>query len=132
MIPSAEWATLATSSLPTLAGFSVASYAVFFAVLSADEREALKAPEPTLGGRSPLLMLVSSVSHAVLMQISALLLAIVYLSCPLTLSDIDVLYSYVFALPISGFGLFLTVYAVVLILAPMISIFRIMSIQAKS
>ncbi|MDW9488830.1 hypothetical protein GOC72_28425 [Sinorhizobium medicae] len=124
------WVELAIPVLPTLAGFSIAAYAVFFSVLSEGERAKLQKPSARLNGRAPLLILASSVSHAVFVQISAILVAIIFSAKPFpTPRGYDWVAEYVnYAL--SLFGLFLTVYGIILILAAVLSIFRILHIKS--
>lgn len=126
-----KWTDLARSILPTLAGFSIAAYAIFFAVLDERARNALRAPAPELGNRSPLLILASSISHAVFIQISALLTAVVFPSKPLPyVRDLGVAND-ITNLVASFIGLFLTIYGVVLVLAAVLSIFRILEIRTR-
>ena len=77
-----SWSASAQAILPNLAGFSVAAFAIIFAILDARARRALRAPAPSLGGRSPLLVLVSSVTHSVVVQILALLFAFSFAAKP--------------------------------------------------
>lgn len=124
-----NWAETALAVLPTLAGFSIAAYAVYFSVLAEAERKALQAPDDTLGGRSPLLVLASSVSHAVFVQVIAILLAIVFQAKPFpTLQGFEQ-WARVTNNVLSFGGLFLTIYGITLILASVFSIFRILHIK---
>jgi hypothetical protein len=125
-----NWVETALAVLPTLAGFSIAAYAVYFSVLSENERRALQAPDKALGGRSPLLVLASTVSHAVFVQVVAILLAIVFQSKPLPTFEGFELWAKVTNNSISFVGLFLTIYGITLILAAVFSIFRILHIKA--
>lgn len=125
------WADLAKSVLPTLSGFSIAAYAIFFAVLDESTRGALRAPSPALGDRSPLLIIASAISHAVVVQITGLLLAIAFIAKPLpTLSCMAEIARLANAI-YSATGLFLTMYGIVLILASILSIFRILEIRSR-
>jgi hypothetical protein len=126
-----KWADLAKSILPTLAGFSIAAYAIFFAVLDERARNALRAPAPELGNRSPLLILASSISHAVFIQICALLLAVVFPAKPFPFVLCFGEWNKAVNLIVSFSGLFLTVYGVVLVLAAVLSIFRIFEIRTR-
>ncbi len=125
------WTSTALSVLPTLAGFSIAAYAIFFSVLNEREREALSKPEPNLNGRAPLLVLASSVSHAVVVQILAILIAIVFESKPAP--DIECIKKYlkIAEMPVSFAGLFITIYGILMVLASVLSIFRILTIKAN-
>lgn len=126
-----KWADLAKSILPTLAGFSIAAYAIFFAVLDERARNALRAPAEELGNRSPLLILASSISHAVFIQILALLTAIVFPAKPFPYISCFGKINGAFSLLVSFGGLFLTVYGIVLVLAAVLSIFRILEIRTR-
>ncbi|MCZ4108706.1 hypothetical protein O3U67_11485 [Brevundimonas diminuta] len=128
-VPGESWPDLAKDILPQLAGFSVAAYALFFAVLDERSRKALREPAEQLGGRSPLLILASSISHAVIVQIVAVLVALVYLSKPLLTcsDDLAVVVNYSFG----SLGLFLLIYGVTLVLAAVLSIFKILEIEAR-
>lgn len=126
-----SWVDFAKVTLPVLAGFSVAAYAIFFAILDEKARVALLAPEPTLGNKSPLLVLASSISHAVVVQVLGLICALVYSAKPFPvvegLSDWAVRVDYV----LSSIGLFITAYALVLVVASILSIFRILEIRSR-
>ncbi|HBF30010.1 hypothetical protein [Rhizobium sp.] len=126
-----NWADTALAILPTLAGFSIAAYAVYFSVLSDKERTALLAPDETLGGRSPLLILASSVSHTVFIQVIAILLAIVFQSKPFPTLEGFEKWAKIINNSISFGGLFLTVYGITLVLAAVFSIFRILHIKTR-
>lgn len=126
-----QWVNLAIPVLPTLAGFSIAAYAVFFSVLSEGERAKLQKPNEKLNGRAPLLILASSVSHAVFIQITALLTAIIFSAKPFPTPSGFSLQARYINYSISLFGLFLTLYGIVLILASVLSIFRILHIKSS-
>lgn len=132
LIVNEQWAETARSVLPTLAGFSIAAYAIFFAVLDERARNALRAPAPELGNRSPLLILASSISHAVLVQIFALVLAIVFPAKPFPYVECLAQPSRALNLAVSAIGVFSTLYGVVLILAAVLSIFRILEIRTRA
>lgn len=125
------WSSLATSILPTLAGFSIAAYAIFFAVLDERAKRALSAPAEELNNRSPLLILASSICHAVVVQVLALLSGIVYTYTDIKLPSCLAEYAWYVKITFSAFGLFLTIYGVVLILASILSIFKILEITTR-
>ncbi len=126
-----EWTDIARSVLPTLAGFSIAAYALFFAVLDERAREALRAPSAELDNRSPLLILASSISHAVFVQVTALIIAIVFPTKPFPVLNCFIDAASWANYVVSFLGLFLMVYGVVLILAAVLSIFRILEIRSR-
>lgn len=130
-ILSGEWVVFAQAALPTLAGFSIAAYAVFFAVLDEKARLALKAPASALGGRSPILILASAVSHTVVVQLAALLFSLVFKSRPFPMLPGWEQAADVTNVLAAFFGAFLTVYGVTLVLASVLSIFRILEIGTK-
>lgn len=125
-----KWADTSLQVLPTLAGFSIAAYAVYFSVLSEKDREALMLPEPTLDYRSPFLILVSGISHAVFMQICGILTAMIFAAkpfpTPVGFSEL----AKVVNIGISLVGMFLSSYGIILIVASVFSIFRILHIKA--
>lgn len=129
-VPSESWTDLSKDILPQLAGFSVAAYALFFAVLDERSRKALREPAEQLGGRSPLLILASSISHAVIVQIIAVLVSLVYSSKPFPTCSAEL--GRVVNLSFGAFGLFLLVYGVTLVLAAVLSIFKILEIEARA
>jgi hypothetical protein len=122
------WFAVAQSILPTLAGFSIASFAILFAILDSRARQALRAPSAELGGRSPLLVLASSVTHAVVVQVCALLFSIIFASKPFPRLEGLETTATVVTLIASGFGLLLLLYAVVLVLATVLTVFKILEI----
>ncbi|AVA21358.1 hypothetical protein [Rhizobium sp. NXC24] len=125
------WVQLAFPILPTLAGFSIAAYAVYFSVLSEKERAALQKPDPKLNNRSPLLILASAVSHAVFVQVAGILLAIVFNAKPFPTPTGYADWARYTNVVISLIGLFLTIYGILLILASVLSIFRILYIKTN-
>lgn len=126
-----EWAEKALDILPTLAGFTIAAYAVIFSVLDEKSRKTLGSPEPLLGGRSPLLMLISSISHGIIVQVMAIISALIFLSKPFPTP----IGCEKFALTVNistGFaGLFLLNYGIFLIIASIMSIYRLLEIRSR-
>jgi hypothetical protein len=128
---SGKWVDFALPILPSLAGFAIAAYAVYFAVLTEEDRRRLLRPNSRLGGRRPFLVLVSGVSHAVFVQILGILVAIVYIAKPFpTLSGLEIEAKY-FNIVLSSAGLFFTVYGIILILGSVLSLFRVLIIKAN-
>ena len=126
-----EWAITALQVLPTLAGFSIAAYAVYFSVLSENDREALLPPEPAMGNRSPFLILVSGISHAVFMQTCGIILAMIFVAKPFPTPAGLASFASTFNIAVSFIGSFLSTYGIILVVASVFSIFRILSIKAK-
>ncbi len=125
-----RWPDMSKDMLPQLAGFSVAAYALFFAVLDEKTRNALRAPSEKLGGRSPLLILASSISHAVIVQIVSVISALIYSSKPFP--SIDPALSEVVNMAAGAGGMFLLAYGIVLVIAAVLSIFKILEIEANA
>ena len=127
-----EWTSIALAVLPTLAAFSIAAYALIFAVLDREAMAALAPPAESLGGRSPLLMLASTISHAVIVQVSGILYAIIYKSRPIP-ELLDVKFSAESANIVFGMiGLTLFIYGVSLVAAAALSIFRLLQLRASA
>ena len=129
---SGKWTDIGISVLPSLAGFSIAAFAIFFSVLDDKARSALRAPSASLGNRSPLLVLASSISHAVLVQILALLATIVIIARPIPVFQNVLWLEHWIRVIASSFGLFLLIYGISLVLAAVLSIFRILDITTRS
>ncbi len=129
MTQDGSWVPLSLSVLPSIAGFSVAAYALIFAVLDRDALNVLSPPSAELGGRSPILMVASSISHAVIVQITALLYAFVFQAKPFN-------YSFPSVSPgaanvgWSALGLVMTIYGIMLVLGATVSVFRLLTIRA--
>jgi hypothetical protein len=115
-----------------LAGFSVAAYALFFAILDEHARDLLRAPAPTLGNRSPLLILASSVSHAVLVQILAVFVSLIYQAKPFPYCAEFESFGHAVNAAVSCAGLFLFVYGILLVVASVLSIFRVLEISTRA
>ena len=126
-----QWATLSQSMLPTLAGFTIAAFAILFAVLDEKSRRSLMAPEQTLQGRSPFLMLGSSIAHAVVIQMVTVIYSVLYTSKPIPtpqcLDTAAAAVNYVLGL-VGTLGL---MYSLCLVPAAILSIFKIMELRAK-
>lgn len=123
-----SWSSAAQAILPNLAGFSIAAFAILFAILDARARRALRAPAEKLGGRSPLLVLASSVTHSVVVQIFALLFAFSFVAKPFPTVPGYECAAVVVTLAFSAVGLLIFLYAVVLVLATVLTIFKILEI----
>jgi hypothetical protein len=128
-VPEQKWPDIAKDVLPQLAGFSVAAYALFFAVMDENTRNALKRPSDKLGGRSPLLILASSISHAVIVQIAAVVIAFIYAAKPFSSCDPQI--TLTVNMIAGSVGLFALIYGVILVLAAVLSIFRILEIESR-
>jgi len=125
-----SWANISQSILPTLAGFSIASFAILFAILDSRARQALRAPAPELQGRSPLLVLAGSVTHAVVVQVAALLFSMVFASKPFPCIHGLEMWASLCTAVLSGLGLLLLLYGVVLVLATVLTVFKMLEIAS--
>lgn len=67
------WKDFAIGTIPSLAGFTIAAFAIFLAVLSDGQRSALL--KIRSGNFSPLVKLSSSIIHALIVQVLTLILA---------------------------------------------------------
>lgn len=132
MIQSEDWANLSKSILPTLAGFSVAAYAIVFSVLDERSRTLLLAPSQKLGGRSPLLILASSISHAAIIQGSGVIYAIIYSTKPIPTLPGWEKYAIATNVTFSTIGLFTLLYGMTLIIGSLLSVFRLLEIRSRS
>jgi len=124
-----KWLALAQSILPTLAGFSIAAYALFFAVLSERDRGILRNPVDRLKGRAPLLVMASTVSHSAIVQIVGLIFALVFSAKPLpTIAGMEWA-ARITNTACSFLGIFIMYYSINLIVANIITIFTIIELK---
>lgn len=134
-----EWIDLSQSILPTLSGFSIAAYALFFAVLDKEDQKKLFSPLPELGNRAPLMILAASITHAVIVQLFSILYSVVFMSFPLLAAPLIVSgRAEAWERPFEFIGLFLSsvgslafFYSVCLIAACVLSIFRLLEIKSR-
>lgn len=124
-----KWVAIAQSILPTLAGFSIAAYALFFAVLSEKERGILRNPVDGLNGRSPLLVMASTVSHSAMVQITGLIFSLVFSAKPLPTIEGFEQAAEITNMICSFSGMFLLYYGVNLIVANILTIFTIIELK---
>ncbi|MGR3591147.1 MAG: hypothetical protein ACU0BO_04150 [Limimaricola soesokkakensis] len=129
-ITSEKWPNHAISILPALAGFSIAAFALYFAILDRESQELLRRPAEQLGGRRPILVLASSIAHALFVQLVALLYAVLFMSAPLEVIKIHSPTHYeAIRTTISSIGQFLTYYGISLVIAAILSIYRTICIR---
>jgi hypothetical protein len=135
---SGGWEKHTIGIMPSLTGFSIASFAIVFAVLKPEQVSVLLKKRE--GETAPLLRLFASITHAIIIQVSSILIAYVR-----TVSDLDWALSKTgtqlncFA-PLfewldwftSSLGLFFTLYGIVLLLSLAIIIFQITKSVANS
>jgi hypothetical protein len=139
------WVDIALSVMPSLTGFTIAAFAIIFAILDAELLKKLMVPDGK--GHSPISTIASSIGHAVFIQVTALILAIAFKA-----SDLNGLLNFVEQLIrcnnyspdvflkfvglttnfVSGIGLLFTFYGVILVLAAILSIVRMQLIVANA
>lgn len=140
-----EWADKALSVMPSLTGFTIAAFAIIFAILEPEMLRKLMAADGS--GRSPIAGIAASIGHAVFIQVSAMVLAISSKLVDL-FTVIGIIadwflskgYSPVIFLRVvdwlelffSATGLFFTYYGVMLVLAAILSIVRMQLIVADA
>lgn len=122
-----KWSTFATQGMPALIGFSIAAFAIFFSVLDVDSRIALGKPEPRLNQRRPILIIFSSVVHSIIVQSFTLIFALIYEFKPFRVyvGGVDPIQWNLFW---DFIGISFTFYSILLIVAAVVSIFRMMEI----
>lgn len=140
-----EWADRALSVMPSLTGFTIAAFAIIFAILAPGMLRTLMATDDD--GHSPIAEISASIGHAVFIQVSAMILAIAS-----KLIDLNTLIETIsnwacsngyslsmllfamdwLALFFSAAGLFFTYYGVMLVLAAILSIVRMQLIVADA
>ncbi|WP_146176333.1 hypothetical protein [Rhodovulum kholense] len=140
-----EWAGKAVSVMPSLTGFTIAAFAIIFAILDPGILRKLTATDGE--GRSPIAEIATSIGHAVFIQVSAMIIAIssnlVDLTRPIEYvaswacskgysSVIFLLTMDRLASLFSALGLFFTYYGVMLVLAAILSIVRMQLIVADA
>lgn len=128
-VGSEAWVDTTKVVLPALTAFTVAAFAILFAILNDIDREALSYPEKELDGRTPLLMIATPILHAALIQIAAITYAVVFSSKPFpvffglveTANVINVIFSWV--------GCLLMIYGILLLVGSVLSVYRIIGIK---
>lgn len=133
-----EWSDVTTSVMPSITGFTIAAFALIFAVLSPEQIKLLYPSEND--EKSPLLGIMSSIVHAVVVQALSLILASMV---KFTDWSGTFIYKIIISFPclnniicflhktIAVLGIFLTIYGLILVLAAVLSIFRMSSIASR-
>lgn len=132
-----EWSGIALGVMPSLTGFTIAAFALIFAILAPSMLKLLIAPDKA--GQSPISSIAAAIGHAVFIQVTAMVLAISVKSIDLDYFidfmvkiiqcagySPNILLYIVYSIKIiaSYIGLFCTYYGVLLILAAILSIVR--------
>lgn len=133
------WQDKTLSIVPSLMGFSIASFAVILSVLNATQTPKLLYGKD--GRPSAILRIASLVAHAVIIQFAALSTALIYSfmhnttavhidDTVYTMCGINAIVS---AIPatVRIVGTFLTVYGILLVVASALSVFRIFHIISQ-
>lgn len=140
-----SWAKVALSIFPSLAGFTIAAFAIIFAILDESMLKALMKSDDE--GKSPISAIASAIGHAVFIQVAAIILAVgfntvdaasfielveIVASC----TELDPKKAVAFLewtkSSLSALGLLLTYYGALLVLAAVLSIVRMQIIVSDS
>ena len=128
------WENLSISIMPSMIGFTVAAFALMFAIL--DQRAfGLLLPRGK-DGNSPIITIASNITHAVSIQVLSLLIALsrslishASIVSRFKMCNFDINYYIDYgSSALSIIGLFMTYYGLLLVVATILSIFRILSI----
>lgn len=122
----APWFDVVLATLPNLLGFSIGGFAIFLSLGDTEFRRVICGDDET--GTSPYMTFAGTFMHFVVVQILALLLALLARSHPLAFLQIDLNQYVVVKILVEAcnfFGYFTYVYAVLLSLAAVASIWRI-------
>jgi len=132
LIADPNWTNLVFSILPALAGFSIAAFAILVGSIDPNVRAALKEPEPSMQNRRPYLVLISAISHSVIVQVATIFLTLLYVAKP---------FPYVGASPVepaklnaivSHFCIFGLAYSIFLVAAAVLLIHRIQALVIEN
>lgn len=139
------WSDMALGVMPSLTGFTVAAFAIIFAILDPRMLKLLMASDED--GRSPIAGIAAAIGHAVFIQVSAIILAIavkfVNLNHFIALVSKEFQFEGCFSLIFLGsvywikwitsaIGLLFTYYGVLLVLAAILSIVRMQLIVSNA
>ncbi|WP_395369464.1 hypothetical protein [Komagataeibacter diospyri] len=126
-----SWASVTSSIMPSITGFSIASFAIIISVSDERSRRALMIKRR--GDYSPLVKLSSSVSHAVIVQTVSLLFSAFFQNAKiidLHNSDYPCILNFLFYL-FSTIGIFFLFYGLLLVVAEILSIFKFLTILSN-
>ncbi len=126
-----DWFSLPIKTIPPLTGFTFASFSLLFAIIDEDNRLILSQPDTDFGGRKPILIVVSKIVHSVMMQLCALVAALLLHTKPIVLNvsqeTIDMINSVA-----TGFALFLFIYGLLLVVSVALTLFQLVDIVADA
>lgn len=132
-----SWIELNIGIMPSLTGFTIASFAIVFAILGPDLVKTLLSRSGK--GSSPITVVAASLGHAIMIQVFSIIVALLsrtadlgellyifdkILKCFGIEFDLLRFFTNFVALPFSFLGLILMYYGVFLVLAAILSIFR--------
>lgn len=132
------WASTATSIMPSITGFSIASFAIILSVSDDATRKVLLKKEGSEA--SPLVKMASSISHAIVIQVLSLIFAsvlLIYNQKSLLNLIINIIigehifFKFIVEYIFSSLGEILFFYGLMLIVAEVLSIFRFLSLLSK-
>ncbi|MFG1362449.1 hypothetical protein [Xanthobacter versatilis] len=128
------WESLNISIMPSMIGFTVAAFALMFAILDQKSLGVLLPKDKD--GKSPIITIASNITHAVTVQTFSLIIALCRsliskdeLLNRFKMCNIDIKYYCELLSSIFSFiGIFATFYGIILVVATILSIFRVLSI----
>lgn len=141
-----SWTSLTLEIMPSLTGFTVAAYAIIFAIIEPRKLRALMAPDTA--GRSPIAAIAASIGHAVFVQLISIIIALSFhfinLNYPIAYiqkqfqTNANVAYVLIPLIVTlikcitSTIGIICTYYGIFLVLAAILSIVRVQLILADA
>jgi len=128
-----QWVDMALSIIPSLLGFSLGAFAMLISVGDDLFRSALAGRRPNQTGHSPLMLVAAAFAHYLIFQTFALiaaLLAKAHFHFPPHYLWPDAVK--IFQATASGFGFWVFVYALILIVPAIMSVFRVVSWYDKA
>lgn len=126
------WTSNSVSIGPALTGFSIASFAVMFAIMDEKTRSLLLEKESEETSGSPLLELFAIVTHTIVVQVLSLIFAILFIAKPFpTIEHLEQLARFINVVAASV-GVLLFYYGLTLVLSVALAIFKLFEIIADA
>lgn len=126
------WTSSNISIGPALTGFSIASFAVMFAIMDERTRTLLLQRESAETSNSPLLELFAIVTHTIIVQVLSLTFAILFVAKPFPpIEHLESAAKWVNVIAAS-LGVLLFYYGLTLVLSVALAIFKLFEIIANS
>jgi hypothetical protein len=126
------WTTTNITIGPALTGFSIASFAVMFAIMDEKTRMLLMARDASDTTKSPILELFSIVTHTILIQILSLVFAVIYTAKPFPIFPHFVEIAQWTNSICALFGILLFYYGLSLVISVALAIFKLFELIANS